>query len=179
MAEEPEQVLPEKRRPARMRLQAITYHQAGRNEEAGPCRSIQNQEYASRKEHSEGQQSDARSDEPRPSANRHAHQGHALGAQVQGRGDKVERSKQGANAENGDRNCPEVHAPFHARPSILADRAQRCIGGPAGDRRSDRKSTRLNSSHDQISYAVFCFKKKKTKATQATHTLKQSNEPTV
>src|SRR2546421_8154857 len=28
---------------------------------------------------------------------------------------------------------------------------------------SDRKSTRLNSSHDQISYAVFCFKKKKKK----------------
>src|SRR5216683_6470344 len=26
--------------------------------------------------------------------------------------------------------------------------------------RSDRKSTRLNSSHDQISYAVFCLKKK-------------------
>src|SRR2546430_11866827 len=29
-----------------------------------------------------------------------------------------------------------------------------------GDRR-DRKSTRLNSSHSQISYAVFCLKKKK------------------
>src|SRR5206468_12069723 len=28
-------------------------------------------------------------------------------------------------------------------------------------RRLDRKSTRLNSSHDQISYAVFCLKKKK------------------
>src|SRR3989440_4540028 len=27
--------------------------------------------------------------------------------------------------------------------------------------RIDRKSTRLNSSHDQISYAVFCLKKKK------------------
>src|SRR3989440_2091909 len=27
---------------------------------------------------------------------------------------------------------------------------------------ADRKSTRLNSSHDQISYAVFCLKKKKT-----------------
>src|SRR5206468_6744658 len=27
--------------------------------------------------------------------------------------------------------------------------------------RADRKSTRLNSSHDQISYAVFCLKKKK------------------
>src|SRR5271163_5081031 len=33
---------------------------------------------------------------------------------------------------------------------------------PRGARdRRDRKSTRLNSSHDQISYAVFCLKKKK------------------
>src|SRR5690606_41422889 len=30
-----------------------------------------------------------------------------------------------------------------------------------GDRRPDRKSTRLNSSHVKISYAVFCLKKKK------------------
>src|SRR2546430_12821923 len=30
----------------------------------------------------------------------------------------------------------------------------------------DRKSTRLNSSHSQISYAVFCLKKKKNKHTQ-------------
>src|SRR3712207_8969062 len=30
-------------------------------------------------------------------------------------------------------------------------------------RRRDRKSTRLNSSHANISYAVFCLKKKKTK----------------
>src|SRR2546428_9452689 len=29
------------------------------------------------------------------------------------------------------------------------------------ERVGDRKSTRLNSSHDQISYAVFCLKKKK------------------
>src|SRR2546421_4533845 len=29
------------------------------------------------------------------------------------------------------------------------------------DALEDRKSTRLNSSHDQISYAVFCLKKKK------------------
>src|SRR3982751_6978102 len=36
-------------------------------------------------------------------------------------------------------------------------------GGPdrTGPPRADRKSTRLNSSHDQISYAVFCLKKKK------------------
>src|SRR5438270_8009034 len=34
----------------------------------------------------------------------------------------------------------------------------------AGERRViDRKSTRLNSSHSQISYAVFCLKKKKKK----------------
>src|SRR2546430_11178217 len=33
-------------------------------------------------------------------------------------------------------------------------------GGVASGRRRDRKSTRLNSSHSQISYAVFCLKKK-------------------
>src|SRR2546428_3475876 len=32
--------------------------------------------------------------------------------------------------------------------------------GPAREAKRDRKSTRLNSSHDQISYAVFCLKKK-------------------
>src|SRR2546427_5132642 len=31
-----------------------------------------------------------------------------------------------------------------------------------GEEEGDRKSTRLNSSHSQISYAVFCLKKKKT-----------------
>src|SRR2546428_6851338 len=33
----------------------------------------------------------------------------------------------------------------------------------------DRKSTRLNSSHDQISYAVFCLKKKKRLAVLLEH----------
>src|SRR3712207_8489461 len=33
------------------------------------------------------------------------------------------------------------------------------------DGRGDRKSTRLNSSHANISYAVFCLKKKKTTTT--------------
>src|SRR2546430_9064532 len=32
--------------------------------------------------------------------------------------------------------------------------------------RQDRKSTRLNSSHSQISYAVFCLKKKNNKTTR-------------
>src|SRR2546421_9569840 len=40
----------------------------------------------------------------------------------------------------------------------------------------DRKSTRLNSSHDQISYAVFCLKKKKKKKeTNSESILKELN----
>src|SRR5256885_13311580 len=35
------------------------------------------------------------------------------------------------------------------------------ISSPLAARRQDRKSTRLNSSHLVISYAVFCLKKKK------------------
>src|SRR2546427_3980137 len=41
------------------------------------------------------------------------------------------------------------------------------------DKRRDRKSTRLNSSHSQISYAVFCLKKKK--KTKNTQTIKKTN----
>src|SRR2546427_8569746 len=39
----------------------------------------------------------------------------------------------------------------------------------------DRKSTRLNSSHSQISYAVFCLKKKKTKNITTTTINKSSH----
>src|SRR2546430_12298061 len=39
-------------------------------------------------------------------------------------------------------------------------------GAREGDPPADRKSTRLNSSHSQISYAVFCLKKKKICLTQ-------------
>src|SRR3712207_7642422 len=35
------------------------------------------------------------------------------------------------------------------------------LGGPECPHAGDRKSTRLNSSHANISYAVFCLKKKK------------------
>src|SRR2546430_8663407 len=44
-----------------------------------------------------------------------------------------------------------------ARPGGCAHRARERGGRSA----RDRKSTRLNSSHSQISYAVFCLKKKK------------------
>src|SRR5256886_8766108 len=44
---------------------------------------------------------------------------------------------------------------------ILASTIRRCRSPALLTLTSDRKSTRLNSSHSQISYAVFCLKKKK------------------
>src|SRR2546427_9429518 len=41
--------------------------------------------------------------------------------------------------------------------------------------KGDRKSTRLNSSHSQISYAVFCLKKKKKKIPRRTKMLAPMN----
>src|SRR2546429_6509331 len=48
----------------------------------------------------------------------------------------------------------------------LDQRAHRLGAGPYGEKvpMTDRKSTRLNSSHGYISYAVFCLKKKKVAA---------------
>src|SRR2546427_7087533 len=52
-----------------------------------------------------------------------------------------------------------------------------------GDSLADRKSTRLNSSHSQISYAVFCLKKKKnhilTNAETLIHNIAQRHSKTV
>src|SRR5207245_8737341 len=52
--------------------------------------------------------------------------------------------------------------------AIDLDNSTLCIQGPPGSGKTytaahmiDRKSTRLNSSHGSISYAVFCLKKKK------------------
>src|SRR5437762_12522767 len=49
---------------------------------------------------------------------------------------------------------PDAQAPARRRESVPLSRAPRRA-------REDRKSTRLNSSHRCISYAVFCLKKKK------------------
>src|SRR5258708_27563947 len=61
----------------------------------------------------------------------------------------------------------------HHLDVIKWDRARvEAIRGPVGglvDALGDRKSTRLNSSHQIISYAVFCLKKKKPKSTGAVH----------
>src|SRR5436309_10383087 len=50
-------------------------------------------------------------------------------------------------------------SPRGARPPVRRARPRSSSGGTA----EDRKSTRLNSSHVKISYAVFCLKKKKKK----------------
>src|SRR5690554_7698789 len=56
---------------------------------------------------------------------------------------------------------------FHvvgSSPEVLArlEDGEVTVRPIAGTRYRDRKSTRLNSSHVRISYAVFCLKKKKT-----------------
>src|SRR5206468_11177524 len=56
----------------------------------------------------------------------------------------------------------ELVALFPSDP--IAPRVQALLAAsslPEMSQQLDRKSTRLNSSHDQISYAVFCLKKKK------------------
>src|SRR5438445_10049479 len=49
----------------------------------------------------------------------------------------------------------EVSCLVHPRPLSWRARGEECLVA------EDRKSTRLNSSHANISYAVFCLKKKK------------------
>src|SRR5205085_11882677 len=60
---------------------------------------------------------------------------------------------------------PSPSAHSIAPATSLASRG-RSVSVIAPTPRTDRKSTRLNSSHSQISYAVFCLKKKKNTHTQ-------------
>src|SRR2546421_3642527 len=62
----------------------------------------------------------------------------------------VERSGQGPGRQ---------HAEVERRVRLEVGDVKNIWDPP--DPTQDRKSTRLNSSHDQISYAVFCLKKKK------------------
>src|SRR3989449_11340468 len=66
---------------------------------------------------------------------------------------------------------PDVAALLTAHPRSLVVRAVReAIEHARANGRPDRKSTRLNSSHGYISYAVFCLKKKKIARPDATPT---------
>src|SRR3712207_7529642 len=57
------------------------------------------------------------------------------------------------------------HTPLERDPQHVARRVGRAGSRPRHDG-EDRKSTRLNSSHANISYAVFCLKKKITDTRQ-------------
>src|SRR5690242_20927191 len=62
--------------------------------------------------------------------------------------------------------------------ALVAERRHRLVGRPLHPRvdgQQDRKSTRLNSSHMSISYAVFCLKKKKDG--EVPRTIEDTNEP--
>src|SRR2546428_8671715 len=58
------------------------------------------------------------------------------------------------------------------RPGLIS------LAGYEPSKLIDRKSTRLNSSHDQISYAVFCLKKKKSSFTCRLPRLKNDSSRT-
>src|SRR2546430_12205002 len=57
----------------------------------------------------------------------------------------------------------------------LRQRLRDHIQTVVGRFRGDRKSTRLNSSHSQISYAVFCLKKKNTSTHSEPHLQRRAN----
>src|SRR2546430_13613877 len=64
----------------------------------------------------------------------------------------------------GGRHPCARSAAHRSRPPCSPDRPASAWSIPTPSR--DRKSTRLNSSHSQISYAVFCLKKKRISVTQ-------------
>src|SRR5258707_5146222 len=67
--------------------------------------------------------------------------------------------------QNEVRNLVEAQV-FHSQIALRVERG----------RKRDRKSTRLNSSHANISYAVFCLKKKKKELTRLDKTLRMRTE---
>src|SRR5690606_41187325 len=69
--------------------------------------------------------------------------------------------RSGGRPAHGRRAQPAVPRPGAAR-RLSGRRDRRPRRGLRSRRPEDRKSTRLNSSHVKISYAVFCLKKKRT-----------------
>src|SRR5216683_4003361 len=78
---------------------------------------------------------------------------------------RVKLSRHPANSRNQQNPCqefPSRQQHSDPRPGIATteDASIRIDSQHPAHGFLDRKSTRLNSSHDQISYAVFCLKKK-------------------
>src|SRR2546421_810821 len=81
-----------------------------------------------------------------------------IGSRRDGVGDRLQRRLLGGE-RGGARQGQHAVAKAAAEAAGIGE-PEEVAGG------IDRKSTRLNSSHDQISYAVFCLKKKKTRQKQ-------------
>src|SRR5207245_2909561 len=64
----------------------------------------------------------------------------------------------------GEGGRGDLHVRVHVWTPVKLTVEQRALLEQLAKIERDRKSTRLNSSHGSISYAVFCLKKKKTKA---------------
>src|SRR5436190_8533115 len=75
-----------------------------------------------------------------------------------------------ARSRGGSRARTKTPRPSARRPT--------CAGCRCSTPKGDRKSTRLNSSHTVISYAVFCLKKKKTKQQTFIH-LVDTHQPAI
>src|SRR2546430_9981647 len=74
--------------------------------------------------------------------------------------------------DDADEARPEPHVPPMGGVQVLRSEDGQYAEHEeerADDLGQDRKSTRLNSSHSQISYAVFCLKKKKKAKSTPTH----------
>src|SRR5688572_31651018 len=83
------------------------------------------------------------------------------GGDDDGKGGRLAAGHDGVHGELFERDLPPQrrHRAEHLAAVTAAEhRLHALLGG-------DRKSTRLNSSHSQISYAVFCLKKKSKKDT--------------
>src|SRR5256885_11760672 len=82
------------------------------------------------------------------------------------------RSRERSDEADTEPTCPAAACGNHrARPAVSGMGAGEAPGQShrSGDLARDRKSTRLNSSHLVISYAVFCLKKKKHTLSDRTH----------
>src|SRR5260221_9010532 len=73
--------------------------------------------------------------------------------------------------------CPRRHRIDRPRRVDPRKGGVRAIAAAAGERRLDRKSTRLNSSHTVSSYAVFCLKKKKEQCTRQERSRYYGDQP--
>src|SRR2546427_6896213 len=129
----------------------------------------------------ERQSPEAGGDLPRPRRGRAGPRVRSLpGAEVRRRpaGLQGRRAGQPALHYLRGRGSHLAHHPRVRRGSAGRPQAGRLLRRD-GDLRPfrDRKSTRLNSSHSQISYAVFCLKKKKTRTTLLAHTLSSPPRP--